>query len=129
MTGGEYQVRAMRTNDRKADNRLHLAMIQALADERHLGDLLQGLMGLSGESGELIDLFKKWIFHGTPMDETHEQHAKREMGDILWYVSLICHAMDWDMDEIMQMNIEKLQARYPDGFDTERANHREEDDV
>ena len=129
MTGGDYQMHAMRTNDSKSDNRLHLAMIQAMADERKLGDLMNGLLGLSGETGELIDLFKKMIFHGAPWDEEHEEHAKRELGDVLWYIALICHSMNWDMDEIMEKNIEKLKERYPDGFDTEKSNHRKENDI
>ena len=71
-------------------------------------------------------MIKKWIFHGSTMDE---QHLKKEIGDVMWYIAMICESMGWSMDEVMELNIEKLKKRYPDGFDTERANNREENDV
>lgn len=57
------------------------------------------------------------------------EHAKKEMGDVLWYVAMMCESFGWNMDEIMQMNVDKLKARYPEGFDTVRANNRAEGDV
>ena len=57
------------------------------------------------------------------------EHLKKECGDILWYVAMLCHSLQWDMDEIMKMNIDKLKARYPEGFDTIKANDREEKDL
>ena len=69
---------------------------------------------------------KKWIFHEKPFDE---EHAKKEMGDVLWYVAMMCHSFGWDLDEIMQMNVDKLKARYPEGFSVELANNRKEGDV
>lgn len=54
---------------------------------------------------------------------------KKELGDVMWYVAMICHAMGFDLDDVMQTNIDKLKARYPGGFDTYRANHRERGDV
>ena len=90
------------------------------------GDLLNGCLGLAGESGELLDLVKKWCFHDKSVDI---DHAKKELGDVMWYVAMICHAMRWDLDEIMRLNIDKLKARYPEGFDTEKSNHRATGDV
>lgn len=90
------------------------------------GDLLNGCLGLAGESGELLDLVKKWCFHDKSVDI---DHAKKELGDVMWYVAMICHAMGWDLDEIMRLNIDKLKARYPEGFDTEKSNHRATGDV
>lgn len=126
MTGNEYQEQAMRTNDGHAQDRLADRMLAGIMRKKDVAGLINGLMGLTGEAGELTDLFKKWIFHNAPLDE---EHAKKEVGDVLWYVALICHSMGWSMDEIMQMNIDKLKARYPEGFDTEKSNHRKEGDV
>ena len=123
MTGSEYQKLAMRTND-------GLSLVR-LADtinemETDVGSLLMGCLGLAGESGELLDLFKKWIFHRKPLEE---EHAKKELGDVMWYVAEIAHSMGWDLDEVMQMNVDKLKARYPQGFSTELSNHRKVGDV
>lgn len=126
MTGNEYQEQAMRTNDGHAQDRLADRMLAGIMRKKDVAGLINGLMGLSGEAGELTDLFKKWIFHNAPLDE---EHAKKEVGDVLWYVAMICHSMGWSTDEIMQMNIDKLKARYPEGFDTEKSNHRKEGDV
>ena len=134
MTGSEYQNLAMRTNDGLGTERL-LDMAdnleQGLSDampetEIDLGGIINGLFGLSGESGEFIDMIKKWIFHEKELDE---DHAKKELGDVMWYVAMICESFGWSLDEIMQMNIDKLKKRYPEGFDTERANNRKPEDV
>ena len=123
MTGSEYQKLAMRTNDGLSDYRLRLTIENTEID---VAELLMGCLGLAGESGELLDLFKKWIFHAKPLDE---EHAKKELGDVFWYVAEIAYSMGWDLDEVMQMNVDKLKARYPAGFDTELSNHRKEGDV
>ena len=125
MTGSEYQKLAMRTNDGKSVVRLADAILAGKGVFDTAG-LLMGCLGLAGESGELLDLMKKWIFHAKPLDE---EHAKKELGDVLWYVAEIAHSMGWDLDKIMEMNIDKLQARYPEGFSTEMSNHRAEGDV
>ena len=134
MTGNEYQNLAMRTNDG-----LGIERIMNMADNLEqgvednvpdtgidLGGIINGLFGLSGEVGELTDMVKKWIFHESNFDE---EHAKKELGDVMWYVAMICESFGWSLDEIMQMNIDKLKKRYPDGFDTERANSRSPEDV
>ena len=125
MTGNEYKYLAMRTNDGKATERLSFWM-GANDTTIDVGGVLNGCLGLAGESGELLDMVKKWIFHNTRLDR---DHAKKEVGDVLWYVAMICHSMGWDLDEIMQMNVDKLKARYPMGFDTEKSNHRAKGDI
>lgn len=122
MTGNEYQTAAMRTNDGKNKDRLEIMLFDEPAD---IGGILDGCLGMAGESGELIDLIKKWIFHGKPLDI---EHAKKELGDVCWYIALIAHSFGWDLDEILKMNIDKLKARYPEGFDPELANHRKAGD-
>ena len=137
MQGKEYQDLAMRTNDRKATDRLEEQIwINYFMDKDgymildedgiDLGGVFNACLGLSGEVGEFNDMIKKWIFHEKPFDEVH---AKKELGDVLWYVAMMCHSFGWDLDEIMQMNVDKLKARYPKGFDVELANNRKEGDV
>ena len=123
MKGSEYQALAMRTNDRQSTFRI----MRKLGDENYdLGGIVMATMGLSGEVGELNDMIKKWIFHRSDLDIAH---AKKELGDILWYVACMAESFGWDLDEIMEMNIEKLRKRYPAGFDYVRANSRAESDV
>ena len=88
--------------------------------------ILNGVMGLAGESGETVDMVKKWIFQGHKLDT--EQLAK-ELGDIAWYLAISADAIGYDLESIMQMNVEKLRARYPDGFDSERSVHRNSNDI
>lgn len=126
MTGTEYQKLAMRTNDGHARDRLADRMLSGIIQGKDVAGVVNGLMGLSGEAGELTDMFKKWIFHNAPLDQ---EHAKKEVGDVCWYIAMICHSMKWDLDDILQMNVDKLKARYPEGFDTEKSNHRKEGDV
>lgn len=133
MQGAEYQALAMRTNDKKSTDRL-LNKINDLKLGNHCGDtseielggVLNAALGLSGEVGELNDMLKKWIFHEKQLDI---DHAKKEAGDICWYLAMLCESFGWNFDEIMQINIDKLKARYPEGFDTYRANHRQAGDV
>ena len=91
-----------------------------------IGGIFNACLGMSGEVGEFNDMIKKWVFHEKNLDM---EHAKKEAGDILWYVVMLCESFGWNMEEIMQMNVDKLKARYPEGFDVERANHRAEGDV
>jgi len=123
VTGNEYQELAMRTNDHKATQRL---VGKVVIDNVDLGDIFNACIGLSGEVGEFNDMVKKWVFHEKELDI---DHAKKELGDIAWYLAMACESFGWSLDEILQMNVDKLKARYPEGFDTERANNRAEDDV
>ena len=123
MTGSEYQKLAMRTNDEMATDRLSRFFFDGETD---IGGILNGCLGLSGEAGEFLDMIKKWIFHNKPFDE---EHAKKEIGDVMWYVAMLCFSFGWDLDEILQMNVDKLKARYPEGFDTDRSNNRSANDV
>lgn len=108
MTINEYQNLALRTLNRDLD-----------ADEM----LLNAVMGLCGESGEAIDLVKKHRMHSHPFDR--EKFAG-ELGDIAWYLAEAAHAIGMDLNTVLQMNIDKLKQRYPDGFDCERSLHRAE---
>ena len=129
MNGKEYQNLAMRTNNSKATNRLLNLTLSGTTENgirEDTGAILNACLGLSGEVGEFNDMIKKWIFHEKDLDE---EHLKKELGDIMWYIAMMCHAFRWNLDEIMEMNIDKLKARYPKGFDTDRANNRKNGDV
>tara|TARA_R110000787_G_C13366030_1_gene440447 strand:- start:664 stop:1071 length:408 start_codon:yes stop_codon:yes gene_type:complete len=91
--------------------------------------LITAAMGLSAESGEFTEIVKKCLFQGKPMDEHTVWHAKRELSDILWYLVQGCIALDTNLEEIIYMNTEKLESRYPDGFDSFRSENRIEGDL
>ena len=78
-------------------------------------------LGLAGESGELIDHIKKACFHGHEINHTY---IEKELGDILWYIAGLASALDIDLDEAAQGNIDKLKARYPEGFSKEASINR-----
>lgn len=135
MTGNEYQALAMRTNDRKGTDRIEKAIELLCRPDKpkcftpvveDLGGVLNGCLGLAGESGEVLDMIKKWIFHEKDLDR---EHLKKEIGDVMWYVAMLCESFGFDLDEILQMNVDKLKARYPGGFDPEKANHRKPGDI
>lgn len=88
--------------------------------------LLNGLMGLNGEAGEAIDILKKHLFQGHELDT---EHMAKELGDVAWYLAVSANAIGYDLETIMQMNVDKLKARYPDGFDAEHSLHRNQDDI
>ena len=85
--------------------------------------LINGVMGLCGESGEAIDIVKKHLHQGHELDK--EKLAK-ELGDIAWYLAETAWALDIPLEEILQGNIDKLKKRFPEGFSTERSISRED---
>lgn len=88
--------------------------------------LINSVMGLCGESGEAIDIVKKWLAQGHALDK---EHLAKELGDIAWYLAEAATALDLPLEDILQANIEKLKRRYPDGFDSERSLARPQGDV
>lgn len=106
MTVNEYQNLAMTTLNRELSQK---------------DILINAVMGLCGESGEAIDIVKKHLFQGHDLDR--EKLAK-ELGDIAWYLAEAATALDMDLEDIFDANIEKLRKRYPEGFDAERSIHR-----
>lgn len=105
MDMNDYQNRAMRT----AKN---------VDDEQKL---VNGVLGLAGETGEVADYLKKVWFQGHDFDA---ETVKEEIGDVLWYIALICEALQCDMEDIAQMNLDKLWERYPDGFESDNSINR-----
>ena len=92
--------------------------------------LLTAALGICAEGGEFTEVVKKIVFQGKPVNEDNIFHMKRELGDIMWYVAQACMALDTTFDEVIEMNVEKLKARYPGGeFDVQFSEHRKEGDL
>ncbi len=85
--------------------------------------LINGVMGLCGESGEAIDIVKKHLAQGHELDR--EKLAK-ELGDIAWYLAETATALDLNLEDVFEANIEKLRRRYPEGFDSQRSINRDQ---
>ena len=112
MTINEYQTAALRT---------------AQTDKLTASDLLlNSALGLRGASGDVADIVKKFRFQGHDLDF---DHIAKELGDVAWYLAVGAYAIGFDLESIFRMNKEKLKARYPDGFSTDRSLHRAENDV
>lgn len=91
--------------------------------------LITAALGITAEGGEFAEVVKKCLFQGKPMDEHTQYHLKRELGDVMWYVAQACIALDISMEDVIYTNIEKLESRYPDGFDSFRSENRNEGDI
>jgi NTP pyrophosphatase (non-canonical NTP hydrolase) len=92
--------------------------------------LMTAAFGLSAEAGEFTEVVKKIILQGKPYSDENVFHMKRELGDLCWYLAQACMALDITFEEILQMNYEKLSARYPEGtFSVYKSENRKEGDV
>lgn len=111
MTLNEYQVSAGKT----------IPENMGFADMEH-----HALHGMVGEIGELHSIYQKRYQGHNDVDTAH---LKKELGDLLWFVAEYCTGRGWSLDEIAKLNIDKLKARYPEGFDPERSQHRAEGDI
>lgn len=105
MTINEYQELAIRTLNKELSKK---------------DILINGVMGLCGESGEAIDIVKKHLAHGHDLDKNH---LIEELGDIAWYLAETAYSLDIDLESLLKQNVEKLKKRYPNGFDKERSIH------
>ena len=88
--------------------------------------LINSVMGLCGESGEAIDIVKKWLAQGHELDK---DHLAKELGDIAWYLAEAATALDLSLEDILQANLDKLKKRYPQGFHKNNSIHRKTDDL
>ena len=111
MTGNEYRELAMRTCN--------------IPYERKTDMLRHAVFGLTSEAGEVSGILQK-EYQGHEIDD---QHIKKELGDCLWMIAEACTALGFEMDDVMQTNIDKLKARFPDRFDVEKDLHRKDGDV
>ena len=118
-----YEIRNPSKNGLTANDYQKLAMttLNPALDKKDV--LINGVMGLCGESGEAIDIVKKWLAQGHELDK---KKLAKELGDIAWYLAETAWALDMPLEDILRGNIEKLRSRYPQGFDAERSISRTE---
>ena len=109
MHGNEYQKLASRTIGANTKNNM----------------LYHGVFGLTSEAGEVAGLLQK-VYQGHNLDD---EHLIKELGDCMWMIAEICTSKGFNLDDVMQTNIDKLKARYPDGFESERSLHTKEGDI
>ena len=112
----------------------YVALVQRLnqleAEDADVCKLLTAALGLTAESGEFTEVVKKIVFQGKPYNEDNVFHMKRELGDICWYIAQACMALDTTFDELIEMNVDKLKARYPGGeFDVHKSENRKKGDL
>lgn len=124
LTPNDYQKEAARTDP--CATTADILRATESAEQVNVPQLLNACVGLSGETGEFNELVKKYVFHKAQFDI---EHAKKELGDVCWYLAQACNALGVQLGEVMQLNVDKLRKRYPEGFDEWRANHKEPGDV
>ena len=101
-----------------------------LEDDCNIPPLITAAFGLTAEAEEFTEVVKKIILQGKPYNEENIFHMKRELGDICWYLAQACMALDTSFDEIIEMNVDKLKARYPGGeFNVNQSENRVEGDL
>ena len=92
--------------------------------------MLTAAVGLSAEAGEFTEIVKKILFQGKPVNDENLFHLKRELGDVMWYVMQACMGLNISLEEVIEMNVDKLKARYPGGeFDVHYSENRKEGDL
>ena len=109
---------------------LSARLSQLEANGTNVTQLLTAALGLTAEAGEFTEVVKKIFLQGKPYTEENVFHMKRELGDICWYLAQACMALDTTFDEVIEMNVEKLESRYPGGsFDVHKSENRKEGDL
>lgn len=118
-----YEICNAHKNDLTVNKYQKLAMTTLNPALNKKDVLINGVMGLCGESGEAIDIVKKWLAQGHELDKAR---LAKELGDIAWYLAETAYALELSLEDIFQANIDKLKKRYPEGFDAERSIFRTE---
>ena len=103
--------------------------IEQMETDVNLALLMTSSIGLASEGGEFSEIVKKVLFQGKTMDQSVRFHMERELGDILWYLSNACNALNINLQQVMEENERKIRARYPEGFSVSRSENRAEDDI
>lgn len=91
--------------------------------------LITAALGLSAEAGEFGDLVKKCLFQGKELNKENKELMVKELGDVMWYLAQGCMALGVTIDEVLWANIDKLEKRYPNGFEVARSENRSQKDV
>ena len=119
------------TSDASKDTEAFVYRVQELrGDGCDIQRLMTAAVGVCAEGGEFMEIVKKMAFQGKPYNEENVYHMKRELGDIMWYMAQACIALDVTFEELVEMNVEKLEKRYPGGsFDVHYSENRVEGDL
>jgi len=119
------------TSEQSKDFEAFVYRLQELEGQEFPSErLLTAAVGMSAEAGEFTEIVKKIIFQGKPVNDENLFHLKRELGDIMWYVAQACMGLNVSLDEVIEMNVDKLKARYPGGeFDVHYSENRVEGDL
>jgi len=120
------------TSDASNDTETLVARIRELKQQQNINPalLLTASTGLASEGGEFSEIVKKMFFQGKPFTEENRFHMKRELGDIIWYWTNACRALNYDPNDIIAENVSKLESRYPGGhFDAFYSENRKEGDL
>jgi NTP pyrophosphatase (non-canonical NTP hydrolase) len=119
------------TSEQSKDFEAFVYRLQELEGQEFPSErLLTAAVGMSAEAGEFTEIVKKIIFQGKPVNDENLFHLKRELGDIMWYVAQACMGLNVSLDEVIEMNVHKLMARYPGGeFDVNHSENRVEGDL
>jgi NTP pyrophosphatase (non-canonical NTP hydrolase) len=119
------------TSEPSKDHEAFVYRLQELEGEEFPAErLLTAAVGLCAESGEFTEIVKKIVFQGKPVNEENLFHMKRELGDICWYLAQACMGLGTTIDEVIEMNVDKLKSRYPGGeFDVHYSENRKEGDL
>ena len=126
MTKKEQVIETIRKGPGMSPNDYQKLALRTASKEAMENPLMNGLLGLGGETGECQDLYKKHLFQGHEFDKAK---MAKELGDVSWYMALTAYAIGYNLEDIFRMNIEKLKARYPDGFDADHSLHRQAGDI
>ena len=128
----KYQDYVQEVTSQESNDSGEMAMAISKLEESgvNVSLLLTGAVGISAEGGEFMEIVKKCIFQGKPLSEETQFHAKRELGDIMWYWINSCRALNIDPNDVIAENVRKLESRYPGGsFDAYYSENRQDGDL
>ena len=126
----ETFVDAVTSDDSKDFVNLADRMVELDREGANIERLLTAGVGINAEGGEFLEIVKKMIFQGKPWNDANKHHLVTELGDLMWYISQACMALDVSMEDVIATNVKKLEKRYPGGsFDVFYSENRQEDDL
>ena len=119
------------TSDSSKDYQCFIESVSSLDRKgANIHRLLTAAVGISAEGGEFMEIVKKMVFQGKPWNDDNREHLIIELGDVMWYVAQACIALDVDFEEVIEMNVKKLEKRYPGGeFNVYQSENRKEGDL
>ena len=105
-------------------------MVELDREGANIERLLTAGVGINAEGGEFLEIVKKMIFQGKPWNDANKHHLVTELGDLMWYVTQACMALDVSMEDVVATNVKKLEKRYPGGsFDVHHSENRQQGDL